>query len=203
MELDLILKGCSLLIGVIGAGKLLYDLSISRRSRMREEYNFAKVFLEEVSTNPGLHPFLREKGYQAIAGNRLMGADEIEYLLSLESPDRALRDYALGRNYLEHLSRSGNFHIEFKKKYQKKWSQQWRIYLYAGLYITLAFSAFSPLLLSTIFPMSNSKIFSTLLLSIMVCAPYAWFALMAGARIYRAQILVKNQHKHTKRIIAN
>lgn len=202
MELDLILKGCTLLVGVVGAGKLLYDLSISKRSRMREEYNFAKNFLEEANTNPTLHPFLREKGYQAIAGDRQMSADEIEYLLSLERPDRALRDYALGRSYLEHFARSGNFHIKFKKKYQKKWSQQWRIYLYAGLYIALGFLAFSPLIFATIFPMSNTQTFLTLLLSVIVCGPYAWLSLIASTRIYRAQMLVEHQHKHTKKIIA-
>lgn len=60
-------------------------------------------FLQEVNSNKQLHPFLREKGYQAIAGDKQIGANEIEYLLSLKGPERALRDYVLGRPYLEHL----------------------------------------------------------------------------------------------------
>ena len=86
MELDILLKSGTLLLGVIGAGKLLYDLWIIKHSRMRDEYTFAKTFFHEVSTNPTSHPFLREKGYEAIAGDRQLSADTIEYLLSLENP---------------------------------------------------------------------------------------------------------------------
>ena len=124
MELDILLKSGTLLLGVIGAGKLLYDLWIIKHSRMRDEYTFAKTFFHEVSTNPTSHPFLREKGYQAIAGDRQLSADTIEYLLSLENPDRALRDYVLGRPYLEHLPQSGNLQIEFRKRYKNKWSEK-------------------------------------------------------------------------------
>ena len=42
---------------------------------------------------------------------------EIEYLVSLERSDRALRDYVLGLPYLEHLPEVGNLEIAFKKKY--------------------------------------------------------------------------------------
>jgi hypothetical protein len=201
MDWDIFIRIITLLIGVIGAGKLLYDLSITKRSRMRDEYNFAKNFLDEVNLNPGLHPFLREKGYQAIAGDTRMTGSEIEYLLSLEGPDRALRDYVLGRAYLEHFPQTGNLQIEFKKKYEKRRARQLRIYLYFGIYVALAFCGFSPLILTGIFSMSFTQTILSLTLSIIVCAPYAWLALMAAVRIHRAQMLVEHQHKHTKRIV--
>lgn len=201
MELDLLLKSSTLLLGVIGAGKLLYDLSITKRSRMRDEYTFAKTFFEEVSTNPALHPFLREKGYQAIAGDRQLSGDEIEYLLSLENPDRALRDYVLGRQYLEHLPQSGNLQIEFKKRYERKWSRKWRIYIYSGLYVLFSLTAFSPLVLSQLFAFSSAQTVQSLILSVPVFGPYGWFFLKTAAHIYRAQKLVDNQHRHTKRIL--
>lgn len=168
---------------------------------MRDEYSFAKTFFEEVSSNPALHPFLREKGYQAIAGDRQLSADEIEYLLSLEKPDRALRDYVLGRQYLDHLPQSGNLQIDFKKRYKNKWSRTWRMYVYSALYLLFSLTAFSPLVLSQVFDFSNAQTAQSLILSVSVFGPYGWFFLKTAAHIYRAQKLVENQHRHTKRIV--
>ncbi|MEO5933494.1 MAG: hypothetical protein ABIQ08_08075 [Duganella sp.] len=201
MELDILLKSGTLLLGVVGAGKILYDLSIIKRSRMRDEYTFAKTFFEEVSSNAALHPFLREKGYQAIAGDRQLSGDEIEYLLSLEKPDRALRDYVLGRTYLEHLPQSGNLQIEFKKRHKSKWSRKWRVYVYSGSYVIFSLTAFSPLVLSQLFAFSNAQTVQSLILSVSVFGPYGWYFLKTAAYIYRAQKLVENQHRHTKRIL--
>lgn len=203
METDLIIKVCTLLIGVIGAGRLLYDLSIGKRSRMRDEYSFAKKFLDELVENPALHPFLREKGFQAIAGDRQISADEIEYLLTLQGPDRALRDYVIGRSYLEHVPEYGDLQIEFKGKYKKQWSRKWRFFLYLCCYFIFSVLAFCPLILSSIYGMSNVQIVTLLVVCVMVFVPYAWSSLKAAVRIFRAEKLVKHQHKHTQRIVVD
>ena len=201
MDYDLLIKTVTVLIGAIGAGKLIYDLSIGKRSRMREEYKFAKEFLEEVSSNKQLHPFLREKGYQAIAGDIQVSADEIEYLLSLKGPDRALGDYVLGRPYLEHLPNVGNLQIAFRRKYQGAWSRQWRKFLYLGMYVALVFLAFAPLLFSRLLFKGSAQMFIAFVVCVSAFGPYAWFALKAATRISRAEKLVENQHKHTQRIV--
>lgn len=201
MDYDILIKTATVLIGAIGAAKLIYDLSIGKRGRMREEYKFAKDFLQDVSSGEQLHPFLREKGYQAIAGDKQIGADEIEYLLSLKGPERALRDYVLGRPYLEHLPDAGNLQISFREKYKGVWSRRWRKFFYLITYFGLAFLAFAPLVLSKFFPIGPPQIFVAFAVCVSVFGPYAWFALKAGTRIYRAEKLVEHQHKHTQRIV--
>jgi hypothetical protein len=201
MNPELIFKAASLLVAVAGAGRFLYDVSIGRRGRMREEYKFAKEFLSDINSDSGLHPFLREKGYHAIAGGNSISGDEIEYLLALTRPDRALKDYVAGRHYLEHFPRSGNLQIEFKKKYKSKFSRKWRLYGYLILYLLLGFMAFSPLVLSGFYHTSPSQTFGLLLTCIGVFGPYALFSLRSGYRLHRAQMLVSHQNKHTQRII--
>jgi hypothetical protein len=198
MDYDLLIKITTVLIGAIGAGKLLYDLSIGRRGRMREDYNFAKQFLDEVSSNPQLHPYLREKGYQAIAGDSQLSADEIEYLLSLRNPQRALGDYVLGRKYLVVLPAESDQKIRFKAKYENPWSLRWRQYFYTSLYFALSVIALAPLLLGQFLTLSAGRLLGTSLLSVVIFGPYAFFAVKAAARIYRAIQLVKGQDKHTQ-----
>ncbi|MDR1994628.1 hypothetical protein [Azonexus sp.] len=201
MDYDLLTKVITVVIGAIGAGKLMYDLAIGKSGRMRDEYKFAKDFLQDVKSNGQLHPFLREKGYQAIAGDRSINADEIEYLLSLEGPERALRDYVLGRPYLEHLPEAGNLQITYRKKYKASWARRWRKLFYVLAYAVLAFLAFAPLLLSKVIFKTPGQMLVGFVVSASVFGPYAWFALKAGARIYRAEKLVEYQHKHTQRIV--
>jgi hypothetical protein len=196
-------KAGTLLIGVIGAGKILYDLTLGKRGRMRDEFNFAKAFLDVVKSDPNLHPYLREKGYAAIAGDANLNADQIEYLLTLMKPDRALRYFVLGRPYLDHLPDSGDLQIEFKPKYRTAWSRKWRLGLYFGLYFVLAFAAFSPLVFSGFLGIKASGILVLTAMSIGTCLPGALLAMKSAIRIHRAQELVKNQHKHTQRVVVS
>ncbi|RDI96858.1 hypothetical protein DVT68_19815 [Dyella solisilvae] len=201
MDFDLLIKGAGIVIAAVGAAKLLYDVFIGKRGRMREEYSFAKQFLDEVATNKQLHPYLREKGYQAIAGDSQLGADEIEYLLSLKSPQRALRDFVLGHPYVELLSTAGDLKIGFKRKYTTVWSRAWRKYFFGAVYFVLFGLAFFPLLFAQVRGIAPMKVFGSLLVSFGVLGPYAYFSLMASTRVYRAEQLVKNQDKHVQRIV--
>ncbi|MFL9898833.1 hypothetical protein PQR71_11815 [Paraburkholderia fungorum] len=93
---------------------------------MRDEYKFAKDYLEDQSKNPKMHPFLRELGCRAIAGDERLTAEEVEYLLSLTNPDRALKDYVMGRPYLAHLPTGGNLKVNFREKFRKAFPRKWR-----------------------------------------------------------------------------
>lgn len=201
MEYDFVWKAGTLLFGVIGAGKILYDLSLGKRSRMRDEFNFAKAFLDVVRSDPNLHPYLREKGYAAIAGDANLSADQVEYLLTLLKPERALRYFVLGRPYLDHLPDSGDLQIEFKPKYRKIWSRKWRLYLYLGLYFVLAFASFSPLVFSSFLGLNITGILGLTIMSSGTCLPSALLAMKSAIRIDRAEKLVENQHKHTQRVL--
>lgn len=200
MDYDLVFKGITLLLGVVGAAKIIYEFSMGRKSRMRDEYKFARDFLSDVKANKDLHPFLKDKGYQAIAGDDQISGVEIEYLLSLASPEKALRDYVLGRFYLDHVPHSGNLQIQFKKKFRIKWARRWRMYTYITLYAIFAFIAFSPLVFFSYLGMSLGDSLIAVIISLTVFGSYAWFALQAGAKIYRAEKLVAHQNKHTQKI---
>lgn len=201
MEYEFVWKGATLLFGVITAGKILYDLSSGKRGRMRDEFNFAKAFLDLVRSDPKLHPYLREKGYAAIAGDANLSADEIEYLLTLLKPERALRHFVLGRPYLDHLPNSGDLQIDFKPKYRTMWSRKWRFYLYLWLYLILAFVSFSPLVFAGPLGLTTSGSLSFTLVTIGTCLPSALLAMKSAIRIDRAEKLVENQHKHTQRVL--
>ncbi|TCG06673.1 hypothetical protein BZM27_24560 [Paraburkholderia steynii] len=200
MDIDIILKLGTFAIGAIGTGKLLYEISVSRRGRTREEYKFAREFLRDKKEDGEMHPFLREKGYRAVAGNERLTADEIEYLLSLKDADRALKDYSLGRSYLEHLPNVGNLQIQFKKRYKAVWSRGWRKWTYFVLYAVLAFLMFAPFLLSKYLFRQPGEMLAATGFCLVVFGPYAWMALSSAKRIHRAEKLVEHQDKHTQTI---
>jgi hypothetical protein len=182
--------------------KIFYEIIIGKRTRMREEYKFAKEFFFEIEVNKKFHPFAKEKGYQAIAGDNEISSNEIEYLLSIQKPELALRDYVLGRRYLQHLPHKGNREIVFKKGYQNVWIRRFLKTFYCGLYAILVFLAFAPLLFSKFLFKDPAKVsVSAIIMCFLVFGPCAWFALKALTRIVRAEKLVKRQEKHTPTIL--
>lgn len=197
-------------IGAIGAAKVLYELPILRRNRLREEYKFAKDFLAEVETNDQLHPYLKEKGYQTIAGNPHLSADEIAYLLLLyqkdhESPliryaDRALRDYISGRPLLTYRPLGGDVRIVFKEKYASKLARTWRKSLYATLYMTCGILAFSPLILASFSPKILADFWTIFPLCLITFGPYSFLCGKSAERIFRAEHLIDHQHERMARI---
>jgi hypothetical protein len=197
-NIELLIKIASAVAGTFGIAKILYDILIGKRGDMREEYAFAQKFFAELTANPEMHPFVREKGYQAIASDRTLETVEIEYLLTLKKPDRALKDYVLGRNYLEHLPNIGNLQIAFKDKYKRSWTRYWRKTLYLLLYFALAFLAFAPLFLFKFTSGNIPEMFLALLVCLAFFGPSAWFCVTKAGSIYRAEKLVQHQHKHSQ-----
>ena len=81
VDIEQILKIGAFFLSAVATWKVIIELLRGRQGRLREEYIFAKAFFEHVQSEPNLHPFLKEKGYQAIAGDPTLTAAEIEYLL--------------------------------------------------------------------------------------------------------------------------
>jgi len=133
-------------VTVYGVRKLYLDTSLVFRSKAREEYKFAKEFLSDGVADSGLHPFLREKGCQAITGEENVNPEHIECVLSLRHPAQGLREYAYGKKYLEseyahdnryvdNLNRIGAVSLVFRKQYQKKWIRKAIAFGYFALYM--------------------------------------------------------------------
>ena len=200
MNFEYIARACTLVIGGFASAKIYHEIMVGRQSRMRDEYKFAKEFFVDLNSNPGINPFLREKGYQAIAGDKDLTANEISYLLTLQNPALALRDYVFGREYLEHLSNVENLQIVFKGKYQEPISRNWRkytyIFFYAVFYSMSVALFFVP---KTTFSTFDDFLFLTFI-CLVVFGPIAWLFLREAERIKRAETLVKRQDKHTDNI---
>lgn len=200
MDWTLIAKLVIAGVGIFTAGKVLHDIFIGNRTNLREEYRFAKEFLDETDKTK-LHPYTLGKGYQAVAGTTAIKASEAEYILSLENPIQCLRDFVLSKQLFERLDTEGDFKLVFKKKYMSDWSRWWRKKLYLFLYFVLAFAAISPMLLSNIFKVELSKSILQMLFTLPFFGLYAWLSLKAYGKLSRAEHIHSNQRHHTSRVI--
>lgn len=197
MNLDLIAKLGALLLGAISTLKLTYDWLYGRQGRLREEYRFANDFLRAVGENSHMHPFVKQKGYQAVAGDTRLSANEIEYLLTLHDSARALGDYVLGRPYLKHFATAKEAQITFHPKYKAHWPRFWRKTWYLGLYLIFFAGAFAPLFLPAFKSLQPSQALVLFAFTFPLLIPPSFLALRAAVRIARAEALVANQHKHS------
>jgi hypothetical protein len=143
-----------------------------------------------------MHPFLREKGLQALAGDSKLSTAEVEYVLNkLRNPVRSLNDYVFGRGYLEHFTTASEAQISFRKKYLKKRSRLIRKGFYLLAYIGCFALAFSPILLPATAWHTPLQAISTLAFTAAVFAPLSFLSLREGVRIARAEALVKAQQE--------
>jgi len=201
IAMETLIKFGMLVIGAFGAAKVIFELMLSKRGRMREEYRFTKEFLHEVKSDPQMHPLLREQGFKAIAGDATMSADEIEYLISLKNPDKVMKDYVLGRRYLEHLPDAGVFQVNFKDDYRKPFARKCRYIGFFSAYLAISVLVFSPLVLASFLDMSPNDGGLLCIFLFVTVWPYAWLSLREVVRIKSAEKLVANQERHTGRLL--
>lgn len=200
MQLDLeqILKIGAFVLSALVTVKVLIEFLRSRQGRLREEYKFAREFFEHLRQEPQLHPFLKQKGDQAIAGDPSLTAAEIEYLLTLQDSSMAMKNYVLGRRYLEHHSTAGHSQVVFKKKYSKPWVTSVLQRYYYAQYFFLYLLAFSPLLASSIAAYFNARTAVALAVSVVIFLPTAIYSLLAAIKIGRAKELVASQATYAR-----
>lgn len=196
MDNDLFIKLGTLMAGAITSWKVVVELLRGRHGHLREEYKFARSFLTDLSDEPAMHPFLRQKGYQAIAGDTRLSAAEIEYLLTLHDPARALKDYVLGKPCLDYFATAAGSQVVFKRKYTRPWSRLWRKIIFFCLYMLCYFAGFAPVVLPAFRAASPAQALLMFAVSAVLSFPAAFLALRAGVRIGRAEGLVSSQQKH-------
>lgn len=201
MEFDVVIKFATLLGGAVATWRVVVELLRGRHGHLREEYRFARDFIKEVSESPKMHPFLRQKGYQAIAGDTRLSAGEIEYLLTLHDSARSLKDYVLGKPYLEHLATAAGSQIVFKKRFEPRWPRLSRKAIFFVLYLLCYFAGFAPVAFPAFKAMPPAQALVTFAFTAALFFPAGFLALRAGVRIARAETLVKNQQKHSQGIV--
>jgi hypothetical protein len=204
MEIELAIKFGSLVIAGITCAKLMYDWLLGRHGRLREEYRFAKELLRDIESEEGLHPYAKQKGYQALAGDVSLSVSEIEYLLQLQDSARSLKDYVLGRKYLEHFSTAADVKIDFRKCYRHRWSRIWRQIWYFFLYLGCFSTAVGPLWYFAAEKVGiTTRMLPSLAITIPVFLPMAMIALRAGVRVARAEALVKKQKLSGRSVVVS
>jgi hypothetical protein len=198
MNSNLIFSIGALVASVFTTWKIIVEMLRGRHGHLREEYKFAREFFKDVADHPNMHPFLKQKGYQAIAGDTQISSNVIEYLLTLTNSSQALKDFVFGRSYLTYLTTASatGFQIAFRKKYMTKRYRTWRKVGYFLLFMVCYLIGSAPLLLpiaKAIPPAQSLTIFAT---AALLFFPPSFFALREGVRIARAEVLVENQYKH-------
>ncbi|WP_426340350.1 hypothetical protein ACN9MZ_00195 [Pseudoduganella sp. S-14] len=199
--METLIKLGMLAVGTIGAAKLILELMLGKRGRMREEYRFTREFLQELKADPQMHPLAREQGYKAIAGDASMSADEIEYLISLTNPDKVMKNYVLGRKYLEHLPDAGALQVNFKLKYRQTIARKCRLAGFFLFYLGITILVFSPLILSSSLQLSPNNGVMLFIALFITLWPYAYLSLRETVRIRCAEKLVANQERHTGKLL--
>jgi len=198
MEIGNIVKIIMAIGAMIGVAKIIYELSSSSKLKLREEYKFAKEFLADLDEETPPHHLAVERGYYALAGTSSIQVSDIKYLISLSNPDKSLKDYALSRKYVV-LNKTPQ-KIDFRLKYQRKFSRAWRKTFYILIYVLASLLAMSPLLLAAPFNL-GPKFMLLALVTIPGCGFFAFDALRSCMKIMRGETLVKEQEKHVPLII--
>lgn len=138
-----------------------------------------------------MHPFLRQKGYQALAGDNRLTAQVVEYLLTLPESALALRRYVMGLPYLQHTATVVGSQVSFKRQYASHAARFSRKVAYFVAYLLLYALGAAPLFSPRLFGHTPSP--SLLFTTALFCWPLAALSLWSGIRITAAESLVGAQ----------
>lgn len=199
MDLALGLRTAVAAVAIFGVGRAMYELKIGQKKHLCEEYDFAKKFIDETEKE-ALHPYTKEKGYQAVAGTTIAKSHEIEYVLSLKNPVQCLSDFSLSRTLLADFPKDNSVEdkLLFKEKYRSEPKRRCLKTWYSFLYCVFAAFAFLPLIINP----ENRSVMSQLLFTLPVGGFYGWMALHACTKLRRAEHLVNNQEKHSREVVS-
>lgn len=195
IEAEFVLKFVGSFTAFATLGRLVVDVVNSKKSKMRDEYKFAREFLESVKEDKDVHPFAMEKGYQAIAGSSKVKAKEIRYILELENASERLQDFVDGYDYLQHLSAQGDKEISFRAKYATKWKLNLRKYACFASYLVNAFLAFVPFVFQKELKLALNEVGMAMCFTVPIFIPYALHFLFMGLKIRSAQQFIELQSK--------
>ncbi|MDW1754047.1 hypothetical protein R7D64_14075 [Vibrio sp. Vb2535] len=197
MDLLILVKVVPIIVGIFGIGRVIYELISGVKDKLREEYKFAKEFLDNSNIDK-LHPFTREKGYQAIAGSSQVTQKEIEFILSLSNPVQRLKDFKNSRQLFENMEANGDFKLVYKKRYQFNTYRNVIKGWYLLCYGILAFMAASPFIFPEWFGQQG-------MLALVITIPsfgfYSVLSLISYGKLKAAERLIDHVKHHTDNIV--
>lgn len=166
------------------------------KTARREEYRFAKIFFDDLRENPGMHPFARKKGFQAIGGNQDLPPSVIEHLMTFHDPVTSLGDYEASRGYLKNSEALGPRQLYFASTLLCSTEKRRNILSAAYLSCAIAFYflAFAPWLLLTIGKISTSIAINSTIVFFPIGITVTVLAAREFIQLRRAMRLVKAQN---------
>lgn len=198
MEIENILKLVSPLGVIAGVAKIIYEHSSGSKHKLRDDYRFARDFLKDREHPDGLHHLAVQRGYYALAGTTSINVTDIAYLISLENPDKSLKDYALARNYVEFNAKLNR--VVYRPKVKSKFSRRWRQTAHFSAYFIFAYLSISPFILPGYYNLGSHFMW----LATATFPGFGFFAfqtLRSFIKIQRGEALVNEQKKHATLII--
>lgn len=114
--------------------------SLNKFSKRKEEYKQAKELIhliEEAEDNGKKpHPFLIEKGYAVLSGDKRFNSSQIICCLNMDNPSQALKYFSSGFYYLEYSKKSKKFvyrkSAESLIKRRGEWACWVLMYIFSG-----------------------------------------------------------------------
>lgn len=202
MNQDIIFNIIASVVAILGVGKIFYEISISNKTKLRDEYKFSKDFFIDLhNENEKLHPYSIEKGYQAIAGTSKITGKEVSYLLSLENPGLCIKDYVLAKEYLEFVEIIGKKQIIFAKKYKNKNKRMFLKICYVFMYFLFAYLSLSPILFPNFFGLDLYQSVKYFLFTLLFFGYFAFTSIQCFAKLLKSEKLINNQSQHSKLVI--
>ncbi|CAN7551604.1 hypothetical protein [Duganella sp. LjRoot269] len=190
MNFELLLKVAPVAASAVTLGVAFWNADQGRRKSIADEYASRKRFFDDLKDSE-LQPSLRELGYQMIAGDRNMTAREVKYLIEADPTGQALRDYAAGKPVLDCIGTDTSVEILFKPSYKKKRVRlSWQLFYSLG-YLTCFISTFMPLFVPRTGAFGDVDPIAAVALGCATLLPMSYVALREGARIAKAEKLVR------------
>lgn len=194
MDTETAIKFAAGLGSVIASAKIALEIARSRKPRIREDYQFAKEFFSDyTSDTPDL---MVELGYAALTGDASLGADEVRHFLSKRTSLRLLEKYSSGRRFLAFSPAIGDVQsrVDFKGKYKSRmvrWKhQRWHM----TNYLVFAMLALSPLIWGRrLFPGDISTWLVVSMACLLGLGWVAWDCMRSYIRMAHAEHVMKHE----------
>lgn len=191
--LELAAKAIGLFGSIFTAYKLLLEVVVHRKTRLREEYKFVKEFLSDIGASSGPHPYLVEKGFAAVSGKDNLTAAEILFFLTQPNPSLSLKRYSEARQRYVEYSQDEN-RVNFKGKFTDAGKRRWSKISYASGYFCLAALSLVPLFFaSNLFGKNWQMAIVFILMFLFAFGPLAILCLLEVIHMTKGEKLVEGQ----------
>jgi hypothetical protein len=189
--------------GLLASGVALYQAINHRSGDLRESYRFAKEFLRDCSASePPLHDYAKHRGYQALCQDTDVDPVIVEYILGLKHPATRLRDYVMGRRFVQaHRAQQPDMRIEFRPGYEQAVYRRLAQVAYLAGYALFGALAIAPAMLTSMLQFDWRTQLVLLGMSVPAFGYLAWSCLVEYAGLYRATQLVRSQTPRESRVL--